>query len=157
MTLDGASATVVAVRVVPGAARMWDLTVATTHTFAVGDAQAVVHNCNFGSNRSKIDWEEIESGHIKGGSRVSPRKTLFEGVSAKEVRGIVKEAWQNRVKCGEQQIDLVTGEVRQRWVGTAGRWRITGVYNHTTDTVESAWPLLGRRPNFDLGGFFRGN
>ncbi len=44
MTADGVSATVEAIRVVPGAARMWDLTVATVHTFAVGDAQAVVHN-----------------------------------------------------------------------------------------------------------------
>ncbi len=51
VTLSGVSATVEAIHVVPGAARMWDLTVATVHTFAVGDAQAVVHNCG-----DKIPW-----------------------------------------------------------------------------------------------------
>ncbi len=64
MTADGVSATVEGERVVPGAARMWDLTVATVHTFAVGDAQAVVHNCDpldgWGRSHSKHfrdDWE----------------------------------------------------------------------------------------------------
>lgn len=43
--LDGATAVVVGLRVVPGAGAMWDLSLDATHTFAVGDVQAVVHNC----------------------------------------------------------------------------------------------------------------
>lgn len=34
----------VATRVVPGAAAMWDLTVSQVHTFAVGTGEFVVHN-----------------------------------------------------------------------------------------------------------------
>jgi hypothetical protein len=44
--LDGATATVVALRTLPGVGAMWDLSLDATHTFAVGDAQAVVHNCD---------------------------------------------------------------------------------------------------------------
>src|SRR5579863_3099973 len=40
---DGATATVVAIRVVAGTATMWDLTVGQVHTFAVGAGQFVVH------------------------------------------------------------------------------------------------------------------
>lgn len=32
---------------------MWDLTVANVHTFAVGDAQVVVHNCDFNTFLAK--------------------------------------------------------------------------------------------------------
>lgn len=42
---DGTTATVVGLRVVSGAANMWDLTVANVHTFAVGAGAYVVHNC----------------------------------------------------------------------------------------------------------------
>jgi hypothetical protein len=42
---DGTTAVVVAVRAVPGAAAMWDLTVGDLHDFAVGDGAFVVHNC----------------------------------------------------------------------------------------------------------------
>ena len=44
--VDGSVATVVSVRSVPGAAAMWDLTVANEHTFAVGSGAFVVHNAN---------------------------------------------------------------------------------------------------------------
>ena len=47
---DGTTAVVVRVRVVPGAADMWDLTVAQVHTFAVGSGQFVVHNCPDGTD-----------------------------------------------------------------------------------------------------------
>jgi hypothetical protein len=50
--LHGSTNTVAAVRVVPGQADMYNLTVANDHTYAVGDDQAVVHNtgaCEGGS------------------------------------------------------------------------------------------------------------
>ena len=43
--LGGATATVVALKVIHGAADMYDLTVSNVHTFAVGAEQFVVHNC----------------------------------------------------------------------------------------------------------------
>jgi hypothetical protein len=48
--LDGATATVVALRVVPGVGAMWDISLDSVHTFAVGDVQAVVHNCGVSTN-----------------------------------------------------------------------------------------------------------
>ncbi len=42
---DGRTATVLATRVVPGAAAMWDLTVADVRDFALDADQDVVHNC----------------------------------------------------------------------------------------------------------------
>jgi hypothetical protein len=53
MRADGTTAVVVGLRVVPGAADMWDLTVSNVHTFAVGDGQFVVHNC--GGDMSATD------------------------------------------------------------------------------------------------------
>ncbi len=47
--LDGATATVVALRTLPGVGPMWDLSLDAVHTFAVGDTQAVVHNTNCGN------------------------------------------------------------------------------------------------------------
>ena len=44
--LDGATATVVGLKIVSGTEAMYDLTVSNVHTFAVGSAQFVVHNCN---------------------------------------------------------------------------------------------------------------
>jgi hypothetical protein len=44
--LDGSTATVVSLRVMAGTAFMYDLTVSNVHTFAVGNGQFVVHNCN---------------------------------------------------------------------------------------------------------------
>jgi deoxycytidylate deaminase len=52
---DGATATVVAIQIVPGSEEMWDLTVANVHTFAVGTGEYVVHNCG-------------ETGHVDYGS-----------------------------------------------------------------------------------------
>jgi hypothetical protein len=43
--LDGETATVVALQALPGMGAMWDLSLDATHTFAVGAAQVVVHNC----------------------------------------------------------------------------------------------------------------
>lgn len=45
--LDGGTATVAAVRLVPGAATMYNLQVSQLHTFAVGTGQYVVHNCDY--------------------------------------------------------------------------------------------------------------
>lgn len=43
--LDGGTATVVALQLLPGVGPMWDLSLNSVHTFAVGAVQAVVHNC----------------------------------------------------------------------------------------------------------------
>jgi RHS repeat-associated protein len=45
LRLDGETATVVALKVVPGEQDMYDLTVSNVHTFVVGTGLYVVHNC----------------------------------------------------------------------------------------------------------------
>ncbi|MGH2486349.1 MAG: hypothetical protein ACRDHE_10080, partial [Ktedonobacterales bacterium] len=53
--VDGGTAVVVSLRVVPGAASMWDLTVSNVHTFAVGNGAYVVHNCPDGPSGGGSD------------------------------------------------------------------------------------------------------
>jgi hypothetical protein len=43
--LDGSTAMVIGLKLLAGATAMYDLTVSTVHTFAVGHGQFVVHNC----------------------------------------------------------------------------------------------------------------
>jgi hypothetical protein len=84
VTADGAIATVAAVRVVPGAARMWDLTVANVHTFAVGASQAVVHNCG-GSLAEKAEQAAASEGRVAGAAteiRGQSGEILFEDAVA---------------------------------------------------------------------------
>jgi hypothetical protein len=59
---EGTTAIVVGLRVVPGAASMWDLTVSHLHTFAVGDGQYVVHNCPDGSDPPGGNSNDSSSG-----------------------------------------------------------------------------------------------
>lgn len=51
---DGKTAIVVRLRVVPGSASMWDLTVSNVHTFAVGSGAFVVHNCG-------DTWQQVKT------------------------------------------------------------------------------------------------
>ncbi len=67
--LDGTTATVIALRVVPGTAAMYDLTVSTVHTFAVGSGQYVVHNCGDNPNDAQARADRIiKAGIEKYGS-----------------------------------------------------------------------------------------
>ena len=52
--LDGGTARVVALRTLPGVGQMWDLSLDAIHTFAVGDAQVVVHNCGGAKDATPI-------------------------------------------------------------------------------------------------------
>ena len=65
---DGATAIVVRLHVVPGAASMWDLTVSNIHTFAVGDGAFVVHNCGDARDPNGIGFtqDSISSKHGDG-------------------------------------------------------------------------------------------
>ncbi len=59
---DGTTAIAVVLRVVSGAASMWDLTVSHIHTFAVGDGQFVVHNCASGGGNPPSTDDLIDRG-----------------------------------------------------------------------------------------------
>lgn len=86
--VDGSTALVVAVRAEPGAAAMWDLTVSTVHTFAVGGGAYVVHNCGqveYGSTdlSQAVKDRRIElheNGHNFGAARLED-DSVITGVS----------------------------------------------------------------------------
>ena len=63
ITAEGSTATVEAVRVIPGSASMWDLTVSNVHDFAVGDGAFVVHNCGGTlTDGTKVDFSRDSKG-----------------------------------------------------------------------------------------------
>ncbi len=59
---------VVALRTQPGVGPMWDLSLESVHTFAVGDAQAVVHNCPVGGDgpQTPATNDELSQGATQG-------------------------------------------------------------------------------------------
>ncbi len=63
--LDGATATVVALRTLPGVGAMWDLSLGSVHTFAVGDAQVVVHNCGGAEDATPIVSGKPHDAHFE--------------------------------------------------------------------------------------------
>ncbi len=135
VTANGACATVEAVRVVPGAARMWDLTVANVHTFAVGDAQAVVHNCgdsaklgrNLEANgEARPDGVDAQAHHIvPGGSKRAP---FARGILAKH--GIDIDSAENGVW------------MSQKWHAATFRG---DYYDWVNDAIDNADRLGGKQ------------
>jgi hypothetical protein len=57
--LDGGTATVVGLKLIAGAAAMYDLAVSNVHIFAVGSTQVIVHNCGGGPPDG---WEKMDYG-----------------------------------------------------------------------------------------------
>ena len=64
--LDGGTATVVALRTLPGVGPMWDLSLDAVHTFAVGGAQAVVHNCPGGNSSAAQIGNQFHYDQLNG-------------------------------------------------------------------------------------------
>ncbi|MBV9615556.1 MAG: hypothetical protein JO031_08875, partial [Ktedonobacteraceae bacterium] len=56
--LNGETADVIALKVIPGEQDMYDLTVSNVHTFAVGEGQWIVHNC---ANEPDIVYRVLRS------------------------------------------------------------------------------------------------
>lgn len=79
--------------------------------------------------------EHIASGHMRGGSRVSPLKTLFpEHMGLKQVERAVREAYRFGEKIGSQGERVL---LRGRSAGlTIEMW-----VNRATKTIESAYPV----------------
>lgn len=86
---DGTTATVVGLRVVPGAANMWDLTVSNVHTFAVGAGAYVVHNCGTTGNG------RIPGGRVPGdpNNLVPGQSNLYKGQAA-DPEQLINDGWQ---------------------------------------------------------------
>jgi Pretoxin HINT domain/Bacterial EndoU nuclease len=114
----------------------YNFEVADYHTYFVGTLGAWVHNAckpiNLPSwKKIKIDIDHIASGHMKGGSRVSPSKDLFpENMTKSQVEKTVREAYRNgqRVETQGDRV-RVQGNNIEMWVNTR------------TNTIETAYPI----------------
>lgn len=130
-TLAGESATVVAIRVVPGAAAMWDLTVSNLHDFAVGAGEYVVHNAwckvNYGSNDL--------SSEIKA-RRIGPKDALGNYAGAVLDNGEKIFAKSN--------IDRHAEEALVQEADARGR-RIAELYSEREPCSRTCGPLLKQR------------
>ena len=96
---DGASGVVQSVEVALVQQRMYNLTVAEAHTFFVGEQQWLVHNSCFRGPAAKgFDWDHIFRNHsdLGQGALQSGKKTIFEGLTDKQIQARVQGAWTNR-------------------------------------------------------------
>jgi RHS repeat-associated protein len=86
-----------------------------------------------------IDMEEVTSGHVKGGSRVSPIKDLFpEGMTPAQIERTVREAYRNS-RLVRTQADGIRKLVR----GEADGLTIDMWVNTATKEIETAYPVSG--------------
>ncbi|HEY9286457.1 MAG TPA: EndoU domain-containing protein [Candidatus Dormibacteraeota bacterium] len=99
--------------------------------------RTVTKAINLPSWRSiEIDMVEISSGHMRGGGRVSPIKTLFpKNWSADKVERAVREAYRYGERVGSQ------GEDRVKVHGTVDGITIEMWVNKATKEIETAYPL----------------
>ena len=82
--------------------------------------------------------DEVISGHMVGGSRLLPghAKTLFpEGLTAAQVRRLIKDAYRTAKRIGTQGTDRVLVQ------GQAGGMTIEMWVNTATKTIETAYPV----------------
>jgi hypothetical protein len=93
---DGGPAMVVAVRVVPGMAPMWDLTLDQVHTFAVGGGEYVVHNNNCNPSSRELDGNlGGEVGDGRQAHHLIPRELRSHDLAQSAMKGgfDMDEAW----------------------------------------------------------------
>lgn len=88
--------------------------------------------------RIEIDMEHIGSGHMAGGSRVSPDKDLFpSSMDGGQVSQAVRQAYRNARR-------VETNGERVRVRGLAGDLEIDMWVNTKTRTIETAYPYIKR-------------
>ena len=122
----------------------YNLTVAGIHTYHVGKSEVLVHNVcplkpvNLPAwKKVSIDMEHISSGHMVGGSRVSPSKDLFpDSMTAAHVESTVRQAYRYSSRIATQGDRVL---VR----GSANGLTIEMWVNRQTRTIETAYPVSG--------------
>lgn len=87
----------------------------------------------------ELDWDHIAGGHMPGGSRVGPRKDVFENMTEGQVRSAIRNAY-NSGKRMETQIS-VDGSTRVRVRGHGGGYEIEMWVNISDRVVETAYPI----------------
>ncbi len=140
----GSPLTVLALRRLPGVHRVYNMTVEGEHVYYVSQLAALVHNAHCyrkkpvnlpSAKKVTIDIDHIASGHMKGGSRVSSKKSLFpESWSRRDVVRAVTDAYRSAKRIRTQG-DRVLAR------GTSGGRTIELWINRITKRVETAYPI----------------
>jgi RHS repeat-associated protein len=128
------------------AVEVFNLEVFGAHRYFVGERKVLAHN-QYAAGAAKavnlpswkkiaIDMQHIASGHMRGGSRVSPLKDLFpDHMNARQVERAVREAYRLGEKVGSQ------GE-RVLMRGQSAGLTIEMWVNRATKTIETAYPVF---------------
>jgi hypothetical protein len=140
-TLAGTCQAVVSVQLVSADTWVYNLTVATAHTYFVGDGQWLVHNrCG----AQGFDWDHIFSRHAEWGhiAQQSGKKGIFEGLTAEQIKARVRNAWKNR-KLIKTQYNVAKDTTRQlyRGVDSVSGQTIEMWFDKTAGIVETAYPI----------------
>ena len=145
------------------AVKVYNFEVQDFHTYYVGKNSVLVHNyCptdknNNNSKRSKpvnraspkkvtIDMEEVLSGHTSNGYRAkqSNIKDLFpDSMSEKQIKNEIIEAYKNAKQVGKPQYDYDSSRIKLQGKGFNGYVEMW--YNVTTKTIETAYPIYGKK------------
>jgi RHS repeat-associated protein len=92
-----------------------------------------------GYKKVAIDMEEVMSGHVFGGSRVSPNKDLFpKGMTENQIERTIRAAYKN-ARLVRTQVDGIRKLVR----GDSNGLTIDMWVNTATNQIETAYPTAG--------------
>jgi hypothetical protein len=142
-----ATARLVKVERLPGEHRVYNLEVHGEHVYRVASLGILVHNQKLSDaghvkpvnlpswRRTRIDMDHIGSGHMIGGSRVSPKKDLFPASwSIDQVENAIRQAYRGakRIRTQGDRV-LVQGEA-------CGR-KIEMWVNTKEGVIETAYPI----------------
>ncbi len=148
-TVSGVGTMVVGLRRTVGRTDVYTLAVAKDHTYFVGSARVLVHNCDVNPtdarpiadkpsiNNVTFDWGHIFEGHWEGSPpQIRGNNTVFRGLSQDQIKTVVQEAYKNA------RDKLATQGDRIRIRGSYDRWTIEFWVNKATRAVETAYPIF---------------
>jgi RHS repeat-associated protein len=162
---DGTTAVVARKRVVPGAAAMWNLTVSTFHTFAVGAGQYVVHNCGeqveYGStplsravqaarraaNNGKGDWlHNYAAGEPEDGGALIIGRSAGKGAAGIHAEeDVLAKAGQRRLRALYSEYEPCASKCAAKVAGIPNvtySWPFNGDTPDETDAIRAASRIL---------------
>ncbi|TSC23068.1 polymorphic toxin-type HINT domain-containing protein [Corallococcus sp. Z5C101001] len=155
ITAQGAPVRIRALSLAAESATVYNLEVEQAHTYFVGTLATWVHNTsrylgilpkspptpksvNLPSlKKITIDIGHILSGHLRGGSRVSENKGLFQNMTEKQIEKAVREAYRYA-----KTIERQGPRVRAQGPGPSPAYVIEMWINLETKVMETAYPVF---------------
>ncbi|WP_420594231.1 polymorphic toxin-type HINT domain-containing protein [Deinococcus sp.] len=144
---DGTVGVVANVVTVQQTQQMFNLTVDEAHTFYVGEKGWLVHNVRGAAVRS-FAWDHIFKNHSEDGleANQSGQKSIFNGMSQKQIKAQVQSAWRSRQLVSSQSANESNGVI-ERYQGVDQKTgKVVEMYfDVDTKTVKTAYQIDGKR------------